>query len=67
MYPRVRERLPDIEDEVLEFYEEHQVRDGLGREQLQELGAELVALKEKAPRSPSERSALKKAIDALVK
>ncbi|MDT4944921.1 MAG: hypothetical protein QOH14_1654 [Pseudonocardiales bacterium] len=52
---------------MLESYEEHQVRDGLGRAQLQELGAELVALKDKAPRSPSERSALKKAIDALVK
>jgi hemerythrin superfamily protein len=111
MYPRVRELLPDLEDDVLESYEEHhvadvlcmelwtmdssderfdaktmvliesvshhmedeeqewfpKVRDGLGRKQLQELGAEMVALKEKAPRSPSEPSALKKAIDALVK
>ena len=49
MYPRVGELLPHLEDEVLEFYEEHQVRYGLGRKQLQELGAELVALKEKAP------------------
>jgi hypothetical protein len=39
------------------------VRDASGRKQLQELGAEQVALTEKAPRSPSEPSALRKAID----
>ncbi|PVG84738.1 hemerythrin [Nocardioides gansuensis] len=109
MYPRVRELLPDLEDDILESYEEHhvadvlvmelysmepsderfdaktmvliesvrhhmeeeeqewfpKVREGLGRKQLQELGAEMIELKEKAPRKPSQPGALKKAIDAL--
>jgi hemerythrin superfamily protein len=43
------------------------VREGLGRKQLQELGAELIELKKKAPRSPAQPSALKKAVDALIK
>ena len=111
MYPRVRELLPDLEDDVLESYEEHhvadvlvmelatlspdaerfdakttvliesvthhmqeeeqdwfpKVREGLGRKQLQELGAELEQLRKKAPRSPAQPSAMKKAIDAVVK
>ena len=111
LYPRVRELLPDLEDDILESYEEHhvadvlvmelfamspdnerfdaktsvlienvshhieeeedewfpQVRDGLGRKQLQELGAEMLALRTKAPRSPAQPSALKKALDAVVK
>ena len=29
MYPRVRELLPDLEDDVLESYEEHHVADVL--------------------------------------
>src|SRR3954453_15244685 len=29
MYPRVRERLPELEDDVLESYEEHHVADVL--------------------------------------
>ena len=110
MYPRVRELLPDIEDDVLESYEEHhvadvlcmelaamspdderfvakttvliesvrhhmdeeeqewfpQVREGLGRKQLQELGAQMLEAKEKAPRRPSQPSALKKAVDAII-
>ncbi|MCD6639685.1 MAG: hemerythrin domain-containing protein [Nocardioides sp.] len=110
MYPRVRELLPDLEDDVLESYEEHhvadvlvmelaamkagderfdakttvlienvehhmeeeeqewfpQVREGLGRKVLQEIGAEMLAAKEKAPRRPSEPSALKKTIDAVI-
>jgi hemerythrin-like domain-containing protein len=110
MYPRVRELLPDLEDDVLESYEEHhvadvlvmelvtmkpsderfdakttvlienvrhhieeeeqewfpQVRQGLGRKQLQELGAELAQAKQKAPRKPSQPSALKKTIDAVI-
>ena len=109
MYPRVRALLPDLEDDVLESYEEHhvadllvmelvpmtwkderfeakatvlienvehhieeeeqdwfpQVREGLGRKQLQELGARMTELREKAPRSPAQPSALKKAIDAV--
>lgn len=110
MYPRVRELLPDLEEDVLESYEEHHVADvlamelwsmdavderftakttvlienvthhiaeeeddwfpkvraGLGRKQLQELGAQLLELKKTAPRSPAQPGALKKAIDAIV-
>ena len=110
MYPRVRELLPDLEDDVLESYEEHhvadvlvvelsgmkpdderftakttvlienvthhmdeeeqewfpQVRAGLGRKALQEIGAEMEALRKKAPKRPSQPSALKKTIDAVV-
>src|SRR5690349_2450932 len=110
MYPRVRELLPDVEDDVLESYEEHhvadvlvvelsmmkpdderfdakttvlienvehhmeeeeeewfpQVREGLGRKVLQEIGAEMAELRKKAPRRPSQPSALKKAIDAVL-
>ncbi len=110
MYPRVRELLPEVEDDVLESYEEHhvadllvvelaamkpdderftakttvlienvrhhieeeeqewfpQVRKGLGRKALQELGAELEKSKRKAPKKPSQPSALKKTIDAVI-
>ena len=110
MYPRVRELLPDLEDDILESYEEHhvadvlvvelaamkptderftakttvlvenvrhhmeeeeedwfpKVRDGLGRKQLQEIGAEMQQARAKAPRRPSQPSALKKSIDAVV-
>jgi hemerythrin-like domain-containing protein len=110
MYPRVRDLLPDLEDDVLESYEEHhvadvlvmelsamkpdaerfdaktmvlienvrhhieeeedewfpKVRDGLGRKTLQEIGAEMERAREKAPRKPSQPSALKKTIDAIV-
>jgi hemerythrin-like domain-containing protein len=110
MYPRVRELLPDLEDDVLESYEEHhvadllvmelanmkpsderfdakttvlienvrhhieeeeqewfpQVREGLGRKQLQEIGAEMAEARKKAPRRPSQPSALKKTIDAVI-
>jgi hemerythrin superfamily protein len=110
MYPQVRDLLPDLEDDILESYEEHhvadvlvmelsqmspgderfeakttvlienvthhmdeeeqdwfpKVREGLGRKQLQQLGDELLAAKERAPRSPQAPSALKKAIDAVV-
>jgi len=109
MYPRVRDLLPEVEDDVLESYEEHhvadvlvmelatmkpdderftakttvliesvehhieeeedewfpKVREGLGRKQLQELGAAMIEAREKAPRRPSQPSALKKTIDAL--
>ena len=111
MYPRVRELLPDVEDDVLESYEEHhvadvlvvelsmmkpdderfdakttvlienvehhmeeeeeewfpKVREGLGRKVLQELGAEMIELRKKAPTRPSQPSALKKTIDAVIK
>jgi hemerythrin superfamily protein len=110
MYPEVRRLLPDLEDDVLESYEEHhvadvlcmelfamkpdaerfdakttvlienvthhieeeeeewfpQVRAGLGRKQLQELGEQLLEAKKKAPRSPAQPSALKKAVDAVL-
>lgn len=110
MYPEVRRLLPELEDDVLESYEEHhvadvlvmelatlkpgderfeakttvlienvrhhmdeeeqdwfpKVRDGLSRTQLRDLGVQLLAAKEKAPRSPAQPSALKKAVDAVV-
>jgi hemerythrin-like domain-containing protein len=110
MYPEVRRLLPDLEDDILESYEEHhvadvlvmelaalkpgderfeakttvlienvrhhmdeeeqdwfpKVRDGLTRTQLRELGEQLLAAKKKAPRSPAQPSALKKAVDAVV-
>jgi hemerythrin superfamily protein len=110
MYPEVRALLPDLEDDVLESYEEHHVADvlcmelsgmepdaehfgakatvlienvthhieeeeqgwfpkvraGLGRKQLQEIGARLEQARRKAPRSPAQPSALKKTIDAVI-
>lgn len=42
------------------------VRAGLGRKQLQEMGARMLELKKKAPRKPSQPSALKKAVDAVI-
>lgn len=111
MYPRVRELLPDLKDDVLESYEEHhvadvlvmelvgmkpdaerfaakttvlienvrhhieeeeqewfpKVREGLGRKVLQELGQEMLNAKKKAPTKPSQPSALKKTVDAVIK
>lgn len=110
MYPEVRTLLPDLEDDVLESYEEHhvadvlvmelaamqpdaerfdakmtvlienvthhieeeeqdwfpKVREGLGRKQLQELGARMQELRTTAPRSPAQPSALKKVVDAVI-
>lgn len=110
MYPRVRELLPELEDDVLESYEEHhvadvlvvelaalkpgderfdakttvlienvthhmdeeeqdwfpKVREGLGRKTLQEIGEEMIAARAKAPTRPSQPSALKKTIDAVI-
>jgi hemerythrin-like domain-containing protein len=109
MYPRVRELLPDVEDDILESYEEHhvadilvlelstmkpdderftakttvlienvehhmdeeenqwfpQVRAGLGRTQLQELGSEMIRARENAPRRPSQPGAVKKVVKAI--
>jgi hemerythrin superfamily protein len=42
------------------------VRAGLGRKQLQELGAKLEQARKEAPRSPAQPSALKKTIDAVI-
>ena len=43
------------------------VREGLGRKTLQEIGAEMVELRKTAPRKPRQPSALKKAIDAVIR
>ncbi|MDQ1721143.1 MAG: hypothetical protein QOI26_877 [Pseudonocardiales bacterium] len=111
IYPEVRKQLPDLEDDVLESYEEHhvadvlvmelstmsadnerfdakttvlienvlhhieeeedewfpQVRQGMSRKQLSELGERMQELRKTAPRSPAQPSALKKTIDAVVK
>jgi iron-sulfur cluster repair protein YtfE (RIC family) len=110
MYPEVRKLLPDLEDDVLESYEEHHVADvlvmelagmqpdaerfdakttvliesvehhmdeeendwfpkvraGVGRKQLQDIGARMAELKKTAPTRPSEPSALKKVVDAVI-
>ena len=110
MYPEVRRLLPDLEDDVLESYEEHhvadvlvmelaalkpgderfeakttvlienvrhhmdeeeqdwfpKVREGLSRTQLRQIGEELAAAKERAPRRPEQPSALKKTVDAVI-
>jgi hypothetical protein len=42
------------------------VREGLGRKTLQEIGQEMQAARKKAPRRPSQPSALKKTIDAVI-
>jgi hemerythrin superfamily protein len=110
MYPQVRALLPELEEDVLESYEEHHVADvlcvelagmpadaerfdakttvliesvthhieeeeqdwfpkvraGLGRKQLQDIGAKLEQARQKAPTSPAQPSALKKTIDAVL-
>jgi hemerythrin superfamily protein len=109
MYPAVRKALPDLEEDILESYEEHhvadvlvmelstmspdderfdakttvlienvthhiedeeqdwfpKVREGLGRKDLQELGAQMLKLREDAPRRPSQPGSLKKVVDAV--
>ncbi|MEU7873082.1 hemerythrin domain-containing protein [Dactylosporangium sp. NPDC049140] len=109
MYPEVRSLLPDLEEDILESYEEHhvadvlclelstmdaddehfdakvtvlienvshhieeeeqdwfpKVRQGLGRNQLQEIGAKMLQLRPNAPTKPSQPAALKKALDAV--
>jgi hemerythrin superfamily protein len=110
VYPDVRELAPDLEEDILESYEEHhvadvltmelygmspdderfkaktmvlienvthhmdeeeqewfpKVREHLGRKQLQEMGERLLEAKKRAPRSPAQPSALKKAVDAVI-
>jgi hemerythrin-like domain-containing protein len=110
LYPEVRARVPELEDDVLESYEEHhvadvlcvelaamkpaherfdakttvlienvshhieeeenewfpQVREALGRKELQEIGARMLEMRKDAPRRPSQPSALKKTIDAVL-
>jgi hemerythrin-like domain-containing protein len=108
MYPRVRALVPDLEDDILESYEEHhvadllieelavlrpederftakamvlvenvrhhmdeeendwfpQVRDALGRKQLQEIGAQMKQARKDAP-GPPEPGPIQKAVDAV--
>jgi hemerythrin-like domain-containing protein len=110
MYPRVRELLPELEDDVLESYEEHhvadvlvmelsgmqpyeerftakamvlienvrhhideeeqewfpQVRAGLGRKTLQEIGLQIEEARKNAPRSPAQPGVLKTVVDAVL-
>ena len=57
----VRHHMDEEEDEWFP-----QVREALGRKALQELGAEMATARAKAPRRPSQPSALKKTIDAVI-
>jgi hemerythrin-like domain-containing protein len=110
LYPAIRQQVPDVEDDILESYEEHhvadvlcmelapmspdherfdakvtvlielvshhieeeedewfpKVRDALGRKNLQAIGERLEAARKKAPRSPAQPGALKKAVKAVV-
>src|SRR3712207_4247986 len=111
IYPEVRRQLPDIEDDILESYEEHhvadvlclelstmnadherfdakttvlienvlhhieeeeqewfpQVRKGMSRKQLSELGERMLEMRKTAPRSPVGPKAMKKTVEASVK
>ncbi|MFT4397137.1 hemerythrin domain-containing protein [Gordonia lacunae] len=111
MYPEIRKRVPELEDDILESYEEHhvadvlvvelaalspdaerfdakttvlienvehhieeeedewfpKVREALSRKELREIGEEMLRRREKAPRRPSQPSALKKTVDAIIK
>jgi hemerythrin superfamily protein len=53
-----------IEEEEGDWFPK--VRSGLRRKQLRELGAELEVARQRAPRTPAQPSAVKKAIDAVV-
>ena len=53
-----------IEEEEQDWFPK--VRAGLGRKQLQELGAKLEQARKKAPRSPAQPSALKKTVNAVI-
>jgi hemerythrin superfamily protein len=110
IYPEVRKLLPEVEDDVLESYEEHhvadvlclelwsmdaseehfdakttvlienvehhieeeegewfpKVRDGVGRKELQDMGARMLKARPGAPTKPTQPKALKKALDAVI-
>jgi hemerythrin-like domain-containing protein len=53
-----------IEEEEGDLF--RKVRSGLSRKQLQELGAQLDEARLRAPRSPAQPSAMKKALDAVL-
>ena len=52
-----------IEEEEQEWFP--QVREALGRKTLQQVGAEMAEARDRAPRRPSQPSALKKTVDAV--
>jgi hypothetical protein len=54
----------DIEEEENEWFPK--VRAGLGRKQLQDMGVRLLEAKHHAPHSPTQPSALKKAVGAVL-
>jgi len=54
-----------IEEEEAEWFPK--VREGLGRKQLAEIGERMQAMRDSAPRSPAQPSALKKTVDAVLK
>jgi hemerythrin superfamily protein len=110
MYSEIRNRVPELETDILESYEEHhvadvlcmelaampadadrydakvtvliesvehhideeeeswfpKVRDALGRNDLREIGARLLELREKAPHRPAQPGTLKKVVKAIV-
>ncbi len=53
-----------IEEEETEWFPK--VREALGRNDLREIGSQMLTLRVTAPRHPAQPSALKKAIDALI-
>jgi hemerythrin-like domain-containing protein len=53
-----------IDEEEKEWFP--QVREALGRTQLQEIGAKMLEMKKSAPRSPAQPGAVKKAVDAVL-
>jgi hemerythrin-like domain-containing protein len=57
----VRHHIKEEEDEWFP-----QVREGLSRKVLQEIGAEMESKRENAPHRPSQPSALKKTVDAII-
>ena len=55
-----------LDDVSFAYLCDPKVREGLGRKQLQQIGEEMVAAKKKAPKRPSQPSALKKTVDAVI-
>jgi hemerythrin-like domain-containing protein len=53
-----------IKEEEDDWFPE--VRTGLSRKQLQEIGARIEEARDKAPRTPVQPSALKKTVDAII-
>jgi hemerythrin-like domain-containing protein len=53
-----------IEEEEQDWFPK--VREGLSRSVLQDIGAEMIDVRKRAPKRPSQPSALKKTIDAVI-